>query len=226
MNFRPVGALVLVLATAAGVPAAHAAAKPLCQIVTDDTGDTFVARAQDGTKPGPQEDGFDITSADVASDGKVVTAVIRVKTLTTSIQTSPVGVGYSFDFLSPTSTMQASLRAVYITGQAPYFEATYKDPSVPNSPSTFLGLAKGFADAKTKSVHITAPLSLFAGVLGTMKKGTKIFPAADAATTGRAVPPSPGTAGQPVATRFVFADVAAGGKAIAVGQASCVKPGK
>src|SRR4051794_26963578 len=121
MNFRPVGALVLVLATAAGVPAAHAAVKPLCKIVTDETGDTFVARAQDGTKPGPQEDGFDITSADVASDGKVVTAVIRVKTLTSSVQTSPVGIGFSFDFLSPTSTMQASLRAVYVTGQAPYF---------------------------------------------------------------------------------------------------------
>lgn len=225
MNFRLVGALALVLATAVGVPA-HAAVKPLCNIVTDETNDTFVARSQDGTAPGPQEDGFDIVSADIASDGKVVTAVIRVKKYATAIQTSPVGAGFAFDFTLPTSTLQGSLRAVFISGQAPYYEATYKDPTVPNSPSTFLGLAKGSVVPAKNEVHITAPVELFAATLGAMKKNTTIFPAADAATTGRAVPPSPGTAGQPVGTRYVFADVAPGAKAIKVGQPSCVKPGK
>jgi hypothetical protein len=230
MNVRT-AALLAVALTATGVGTAQAAtkAKPApkaCNIVQDPTGDTFAFRSQEQAGVfAPAEAAFDITSADIASDGKVVTAVVRVKALSTSIQTSPQGAGYSFDFLLPTSDMSGSLRAVLINGQAPYFEATYKDPSIPNSPSTFLGTATGSVDMKKNEVHITAPVGLFS-VLGAMKKNTLIQPADDAASAGRAVPPSPGVAGQPVATRFVFADVAAPLKSIRVGAPSCVTPGK
>lgn len=221
-------AVVLALTAAALTGTAADAApkpKPVCKIVLDGTGDTFLARPQETAGPGPQEDGFDITSADIASDAKTLTAVIRVKKLSTAIQTSPAGAGFAFDFLLPSSPMQGSLRAVYVTGQPAYYEATYKDPSVPNSPSTFLGLAKGFADTKKNEVHISVPVSMFS-VLGQIKKGTKIQPAGDAATSGRAVPPSPGTKGQPVATRYAFADVATESKIYTVGAKSCVTPGK
>jgi hypothetical protein len=224
MKTRSAAALAISVAALTGTTA-HAAVKPVCNLVLDGTGDTFLARAQDGNAPGPQEDGFDIVSADIASDAKTLTAVIRVKKLSSAIQTSPLGAGFAFDFTLPTSPLQGSMRAVFVTGQAPYFEATYKDPSVPNSPSTFLATAKGFADTKKNEVHISVPVSVFSN-LGPIKKGTPIQPAGDAATTGRAVPTSPGTAGQPVATRYVFADVATESKLYKVGTKSCVTPGK
>jgi len=229
MNVRT-AALLAVALTATGVGTAQAATKPkpapkLCNIVQDPTGDTFAFRSQELVKTfGPQENAFDITSADIASDGKVVTAVVRVKALSTAIQTSPLGSAYAFDFKLPTSEDTASLRAVFVTGQAPYYEATYKK-DIANSPSTFLGTATGSYDTKKNEVHITAPVGLFA-VLGEMKKNTLIQPADDAAASGRAVPPSPGVKDQPVATRFVFADVAAPLKSIRVGAPSCVTPGK
>lgn len=229
MNVRIAAALAVALAaTAAGAadaaPKPKPKVKPVCNLVVDGTGDTFAARAQDGTAPGPQDDAFDIKSADVASDGKVITVAIRVAKLADA-QTSPQGRGFAFDFLLPSSDMQGSLRAVLITGQAPYFEATLKDPSVPNSPSTFLAYATGVVDTKKNEVRITAPVSTFSE-LGPIKIGTLITPAADAATSGRAVPPSPGIAGQPVATRYVFADVATDSKPYKAGTPSCVTPGK
>lgn len=225
MNVRLSAALAVALAAVgAGVADAAPKPKPVCNLVTDGVGDTFAARAQDGTAPGPQDDAFDIKTADIASDGKVLTAAIRVTKLGPA-QTSPQGTGYSFDFLLPTSDLQGSLRAVLITGQAPYFEATYKDPSVPNSPSTFLATVTGVVDTKKNEIRITAPVGVYS-ILGAIKKGTTITPAGDAATTGRAVPPSPGVADQPVATRFVFADVATESKFYKVGTPSCVTPGK
>ena len=232
MKIRSAAAIALAVATVAA-PAADAAPKkkapkkppPVCNLVVDPTGDTFLVRAADGTANEPKENGLDIVSADIASDAKNVAVAIRVKALGAAVQSSPQGVGFSFDFLLPSSEMQGSLRAVFIQGQPAYYEATVKDPSVPNSPSTFLALAKGATDAKKNEIRIWAPVSVFSS-LGTMKNGTVITPADDAATSGRAVPPSPGMAGQPVATRFVFADVAGDGKAYKVGTSSCVPIGK
>jgi hypothetical protein len=231
MRTRPAAAVAVALAVVS-TGAAHAATKkpakpkPVCNIIKDGTKDTFAARPQD-TRPelhgtGPQEDGFDITSADIASDGKWITAVVRVKKLSSAIQTSPTGAGFGVDFQLPSSDLVGSLRAVLVTGQQPYFEATSRDPEVANTPSTYLGAAKGLVVTKKNEVHITAPVSVFAS-LGQIKKGTLIsFPEADAAATGRAIPPSPGVKDRPVASRFVFADVAPAGKPYKVGTASCV----
>jgi len=233
MNVRISAALAVAIA-ASGLTAAEAAKKPapVCNLVTDDKNDTFAFRSQDNALPvvgsptrgTPYDASFDITSADVASDGKVITAAIRVENIG-SAATSPQGRGFAFDFLLPTSEFQGSLRAVLINGQAPYFEATYKDPSVPNGPSTFLATATGVVDEKKKEIRITAPVAVFAE-LGPIVKGTLITPAGDAATSGRAVPPSPGVAGQPIATRYVFADVATVSKPYRAGTLSCVTPGK
>ena len=226
MNARRLAVVGLALASVTASPAL--AATKACKIVTDGTGDTFAFRSQDGSPAaaaGPKEDGFDILSGDIASDGKVVTAVIRIKKFSDAIQTSPQGAGFAFDFLLPSSDMQASMRAVFIKDQPAYYEVTYKDPGIPNSPSTFIATATGFVDKTKNEIHITAPVSAFS-VLGPIKKGTTLAPGTDAATSGRAVPPSPGTKDQPVATRYVFADVAPGGKTIKAGAPSCVTPGK
>ncbi|HEX8003391.1 MAG TPA: hypothetical protein VF519_11925 [Mycobacteriales bacterium] len=224
MNVRTAAALGVALAAISAGAADAAKVKPVCNLVVDATGDTFAARAQDGTAPGPQDDAFDIKSADIASDGKTITAAIRVAKLGDA-QTSPQGRGFAFDFLLPTSDMQGSLRAVLITGQAPYFEATFKDPSVPNGPSTFISTVTGVVDAKKGEIRISAPVGVFSE-LGQIKLGTLITPAADAATSGRAVPPAPGVAGAPITTRYVFADVATDSKPYKAGTPSCVPVGK
>lgn len=228
MNVRIAAALAVALASA-GLTAAEAAPKkpaPVCNLVTDDKNDTFAFRSQDSTatRGTPYDPAFDIVSGDIASDGKVITAVVRLASVAPA-QTSPQGRGYAFDFLLPTSELTASMRAVLINGQAPYFEATYKDASIPNSPSTFLATVTGKVDEGKKEIRITAPVGVFKS-LGPIVKNTLITPAGDAATSGRAIPPSPGVAGQPVATRYVFADVATTSKPYRVGTPSCVTPGK
>ncbi|HEV2891872.1 MAG TPA: hypothetical protein VGX28_15980 [Frankiaceae bacterium] len=226
MNVRSAAALAVALATIGGTAHAAAPVKKVCNNVKDGTGDTFAARSQDAEAVyGPQEDAFDITSADIASDAKFVTAAIRMVSMG-SAQTSPYGKGYAFDFMIPSSEMVITLRAVVPSSGAPVFEASYKDPEVPNSPSTFLGAATGVIDDKKKEVRISAPVSLFAP-LGEIKKGTILAPPEDSsASAGRAVPVVPGTVGQPTPTRFTFADVALDAKPYKVGTPSCVTPGK
>jgi hypothetical protein len=100
---RPVVA-VATLACLAGGVTANAATKPVCNLVVDDKGDGAGVLAD--------SDGLDILSADIASDSKKITAVIRLagpptKTLTTA---APEGGAYYFVFNAPGAT-----NAVYLT---------------------------------------------------------------------------------------------------------------
>ena len=224
-------ALVPVLALVAlTAPVASAATKtaPSCNTITDPKGDTFAVRSQDGAGAyGPQEDGLDITSADLASDGKVVTAVVRIAKLSRTIALSPTGMTTGVEFIIGGSDQVVRLQAVLVSGQADRFEVTeIASDAVPNTPSTYVGEAKGVVDLAKNEVRITAPAALLAPY-GDLKPGTPLFPNdAQSATTSRAVPPITTTPGQPATTRGPFADVAAGGKAIKVGAPSCVVPGK
>ena len=198
--------------------ATGADAKPACNLAEDPAGDTFLLRYQDQYRPqgapyGPQEDAMDILSADIASDGKVVTAVIRVKNLEAAAPTSPGGVGYTLDFLTPKSEFTMYLRALK-TGAGTTFEAGFKEP-LPvgvTTVNTSLGTVQGVLDAAKNEVRITAPLSVFDSQ-GGIKSGNKLT--LGEITTGRIAGP-----------RTVFADVVVGEKSYTVGAASCVKPGK
>ena len=221
----PVVALVAVTA-----PFAQAApkAKPVCQTISDAKGDTFAVRVQDSQGAyGPQEDGLDITSADLASDGKVVTAVVRIAALSRAVATSPQGITVGVDFSIGSSDSIVRLSAALVSGAADRFEvsATAAD-ALPNTPSTYVGEATGIVDAKAGEVRIHAPAKLLEPY-GALKAGVKLIPSeAQSATASRGVPPITTTPGQPMTTRGPFADVAAGGKTYVVGTASCVKPGK
>jgi hypothetical protein len=224
-------ALVPVLALVAlAAPAAVAAPKvaKACNTITDPKGDTFALRTQDGEGVyGPQEDSLDITSGDLASDGKVVTAVVRIAKLSRSISLSPTGITTGVEFLIGGSDQVVRLQAVLVSGQADRFEVTaIASDATPNTPSTYVGEAKGVVDLPKNEVRITAPGALLAPY-GDLKAGTPLFPnEAQSATASRAVPPITTTPGQPASTRGPFADIAAGGKAIKVGAPSCVVPGK
>ena len=221
----PVTALVALIA-----PAAMAAPKvaPACNTITDPAGDTFAVRSQDQQGVyGPQDDSLDVVSGDLASDGKVVTAVIRIKKLSRTVQTSPTGLTASLGFLIGGGDTQVRLYAGLVTGRPDRFEVgALAADALPNTPSTYVGEATGVVDLAKNEVRITAPAALLAPY-GALKPGTTLFPnEAESATVARGVPAITTTPGQPMSTRGPFADIAAGGKAIKVGAPSCVIPGK
>lgn len=223
-------ALVPLLACVAGVvPVADAAPKPkpACQIITDAKGDTFATRAQDGQGVfGPQENALDIVSADLASDGKVLTAVIRLASVSRAIVTSPQGFTTGIDFRIGAGTDVVRLAAVLVQGGDRFEVSTRPVDAVPNTPSTFVGEVTGTVDTAKGEVRIHAPAAILAP-FGGLKVGTKLLPNdAESATASRGVPAISRTPGAPMTTRGPFADIAAGGKTIAIGAPSCVVPGK
>lgn len=224
----PAIALVALVAPVADAATKPAKVVPSCNTITDPAGDTFAARSQDPQGVyGPQEDGLDVTSADLASDGKVVTAVVRIAKLSRSIGLSPTGMSTGIEFLIGGGDTTVRLQAVLVTGQPDRFEVTsIASDAVPNSPSTYVGAVTGVVDLPKNEVRISAPVALLAP-FGPVTKGVKLFPGdAQSATTGRATPAQTTTPGAPASTRGTFADVAIGGKPVVVGAPSCVVPGK
>ena len=217
-----VGALVAPMAEAAPK------AKPSCMTITDPKGDTFAIRSQDAQGAyGPQEDALDITSGDLASDGKVVTAVVRIAKLSRAIATSPQGITVGLDFRIGVSDSVVRLQASMINGSADRFEVAVKAfDAVPNTPMTFVGTATGVVDEKAGEVRIHAPAAMLEPY-GPLKPGVKLTPnEAESATVSRGVPPITSTPGQPMTSRGPFADIAAAGKLVVAGAPSCVVPGK
>ena len=221
--------LLLVAGITAPVADAAPKPKPSCLTISDPKGDTFAVRAQDGEGAyGPQEDALDIVSGDLASDGKVVTAVVRLASLSRAVATSPTGLTVGVDFLIGSSAESVvRLQAVLPSGSADRFEVSAKAiDALPNVPSTYVGEATGVVDEKKGEIRITAPAALLAPY-GALKPGTKLIPnEAESATASRSVPPITTTPGQPMTTRGPFADIAASGRTVAVGAPSCVVPGK
>lgn len=216
---------------ALAVPAADAApkAKPSCLTITDPKGDTFAVRAQDGQGAyGPQEDALDVVSGDLASDGKTVTAVVRLASFSRAIATSPSGLTVGVDFLIGSGASSVvRLQGVLVSGSADRFEVSAKaTDALPNVPSTFVGEVTGVVDEKKGEVRIHAPAAMLQPY-GAVKPGVKLIPnEAESATASRGVPAITTTPGQPMTTRGPFADIAASGKAVVVGAPSCVVPGK
>jgi hypothetical protein len=216
------GTLIAPMAQAAPKP------KPSCLTIVDPKGDTFAIRLQDGQGAyGPQEDALDIVSGDLASDGKTVTAVVRLATLSRAIATSPTGLTVGLDFIIGSSSSVVRLQAVLVPGTADRFEVSAKaDDAVPNTPSTYVGDVTGVVDDKKGEIRIHAPATLLAPY-GPIKPGVKLIPnEAESVTASRGVPAVTTTPGQPMTTRGPFADIAAGGKTVVVGAPSCVVPGK
>ena len=128
--------LVLALLPAAGATAALAATrpvvKPVCNIMKDDTGD-----ATYNNVPGDGND--DIQTADLASDGKVITAVIRLAALAQPDPSAPAGQGFYVRwnakgsenqlFLAARSFPTGLFRPLFgMPGHVPLFETTVKAP--------------------------------------------------------------------------------------------------
>ncbi len=224
--------LPVALLLAASATSAVAADKVACNLIEDPAGDTFVARTQDappagGPQYGPQEDSLDVISGDLASDGKIVTAVVRIAKLSRSIQLSPTGITAGVDFLIGNSTDVVSMRAVLVSGQPDKFEVSWKpDGHTANVPVNYLGEVTGVVDEAKNEIRIHAPAELFVDH-GPVVMGQKLIPnETESATAARAVPPGTATKDGPMTTRGPFADVAKSGKPAVIGAKTCVPIGK
>lgn len=201
-------ALVTGAAAASAAPKKPAPVKPVCNLVVDEPNDTFLLRSQDGVAAGPQEDALDIVSADLASDAKRITAVIRVKKLATTIATG-VGQGYELQFLNDGENTLYLSATVSNGGQA--FSVGFRDPTA--NTATSLGDASGVFDLAKNEVRISAPVSAFSA------QGTGVKP-------GKLLSIGTITASRNLVAVNVFADVNEGGTTYKAGAPSCVTPGK
>lgn len=213
MKFRGLAAAAVLIT---GALASTSGAAPLpCNLNTDPKGDTFLVRQQDAAGVfGPQEDGVDIVSVDLATDAKTITGVIRVVKLLETITTSPLGVTYRTQFSVPAQGRDFNfyLNASNTSTGGKVFTGGVRDALL--NTSTKLGDGTGVFDTDKNEIRISVPLSAFAATNGGIKKGLKLATDWDT-TVSRATPAA-----------SVFADVAVGAKPYTVGAKNCVKPGK
>jgi hypothetical protein len=211
---RPVACLA-VTASLFGASVASAAVKkpvvkPVCNLLTDDKADaSFLGAA-------PNDGNLDIVSADIASDAKTMTAVLRLASYSETDLQAPLGRGYYVKFNAPgldtpiyfnfqiTPDVQAyewGVQEVLATGNGSYAQK---------------GTATGFIPP-TGEIHISVPVSEV-GSVGKVKPGAKLtnLTASSTMVLGTSV------TGGLVST----VDDAAATKSYIAGQLSCVKPGK
>ncbi|MCA1711188.1 MAG: hypothetical protein LC789_05925 [Actinobacteria bacterium] len=192
------------LAAATGVAAAAPKAKPVCNLVSDAKGDGSVAGVA------PNDGNLDVLSADVASNGKVITAVLRLASFSAQDAQAPFGRTYYMGFSAPGAENQLYLSV----GIDPVLGETYDFGDLQGNLYTSAGTATGSIDAAKGILTVTAPADL--GGLTTLKKGVKITDL-EAKTTALV-----GVLGSGL---VATADTATG-SSYTVGAPSCVVPGK
>ena len=226
---RPAVALTVGAAVALTLPASAVTrpkAKPVCKLVVDGTQDTFAFRAQDGQGAyGPQEDGFDIVSGDIASNAKTITGVLRVTKLSTAIQSAPNGIDFRVNFALP--GQDPTVENFFLNGRidsdgSRHFLVGHITKTAPNV-STTVKLADGTGkfDTAKNEVRISVPLAAVKQGSFALKNGMKLFLSGLDQTASRVIAVNPSS---DIATA-TFADVANSDKTYVAGTASCVTPG-
>ncbi|GAC1439643.1 MAG: hypothetical protein NVS3B26_02910 [Mycobacteriales bacterium] len=210
-RLRPALAVGLVFAVACtGIASAATkkAAARVCNLITDARGDAAVVTSQPG---------MDIITADIASNAKLITAVIRLAAAPTAPNPqAPGGTDYYFSFTAPGSAapqfLHASLppvgAATFATGQTTTVGG--QNTSTDDAPAASGSIAGTI-------VTITASTSAFGGRVS-LKPGTKL--------TGLTVDVYAQVGVPGVGGLLQNADTAAGAKPYIAGTPSCVVPGR
>ena len=211
-RLRPVlvGAVAAVTAMTGTLYAASAGVAASCNLVTDAAGDANGSFIQEGISGVPSEDAVDIISGDVATKGKTLTTVLRVKKLALSSPTAPGGLHWKFFF--NVGDTQIFTQAIAATGASPTFTFGTIDETAGTSKS--LGDAAGVLDMAKSEVRISVPIS---ALPESPKPGSKINTLAPNA--GRYF-------GSPAVTFSDSTDVASSEKTYTAGSPSCVAVGK
>ena len=211
--------LVRTAATAVGlslfvVGTSGAATKPVCNLITDDKGDS-------GYNGLPNSGTIDIVSADVATTKTTITAVIRVEKYTANDPATIHGKRWLLSFEG------AGLQPMYLrAGETPLMQVPgVGDPTISNQfdfgntttdattgQTTYgsLGAATGSINAATGEITITAKLEDLKGAgVGSLKSG--VIKGLNAVTFRR------------VGSQLLAGDDASTSKTYPAGAVSCIK---
>jgi hypothetical protein len=222
-------AIVGVLGAATVAEAATGAkVKPVCHLITDPKGDSTLSPTGGGGVPGDATS--DVVSADIASNAKTLTAVIRLAGLQNPDPESPLGMAYYVDFTAPgDSTLYFLTARLYPTGNHFFFGYEGSDPILPLNTLYAVTEGTGVVDTAKGEVHISVPLSAIAKTVK-LAKGEVLsgLTATSYRIFGQGVVPSQnvGPARAPVGGLSEQMDTAVSRSTYTLGQASCVKVGK
>jgi hypothetical protein len=218
---RALLALSAVLAAGVASGAANAAVKKptprypkVCQLLQDAPGDT----GTQGTAHAPiPDDQADILSADIASDAKNLTAVLRLKALGPSDNFAPTGRAYSVFWTAP-----GDANPLYLQVTIPASGTTaYTWGDITGSTSNSKGSATGAIAGN--EIHMTVPLAALKGIGIKVDPGTKFTGLG--AKSGNLVGLAPGNPTPATTYATLFYDAAEGGKNYILTQPSCIKVG-
>jgi hypothetical protein len=180
---------------------------PICNQIVDEKGD-----ATAGAISASNEPSWDVVTADIASDAKMLTTVIRVDKLAKSTSSDPLGSQWRFDFFVGDTNLYTQATSSPFGDR---FVVGYTDTTshaIANSGAT------GVFDEAKNEVRVSAPLSAF-DAQAKITPGTKLTQLA--ASAGDFV----NTAGGNPSGSFQ-ADDATGAKPYASGALTCVAVGK
>lgn len=208
MKIRTALFAAVLVSAALGVPAAQAAKapKPVCNLLVDDKGDAIPATSTS----------LDVLSADLASDSKKITGVIRLGGDPKALDpTAPTGRTYQLQFVGQGGANHVFM-SYLVTPTASSATYGYYDETT--------GINTGIAEATLKvvgnNVYMTAPVGAF-GSYGKFKPGAKI--------TGLEVHAGRMVGAYVDSGTYAYnspeADGATGGKVYTAGARSCVKVG-
>jgi hypothetical protein len=187
----------------AGTAGAVTAPKPVCNLVTDPAGDASIQ------PPLPSDDTLDIVSADIASNAKVVTAVLRLRSLGATSPYSASGRNYYLQF-----DLRGAANPIYFSAESDATGTSYHwgDLETVNGLVSYTpkGEATGVTDVAKNQIRMTVPVSELAA-LGKAKPGSKIS-GLHANTTAV------------LGVLVADVDTADGSKSYTAGAPSCVKP--
>jgi len=213
---RPATCLVVAVSLAVAGTAAAATkpvAKKVCNLVVDPAGDASLQA------PLPADEKLDIVGADVASNAKAFTAVIRVKNLSAAT-TSQLGneLRLQFDLPGAEAPVWFGYASSAYGGEAFQYGVIGKGTGGSTSPT---GDAVGVVDTAKNEIRMTVSVSELSA-LGKAKPGSKVSNLSVTAAQLIGVAPNAsgvyGFLSQPVDD--------ATGKSYVAGAPSCVVPGK
>jgi hypothetical protein len=208
---RPAAAVLLATSAAfGGAAVASPKAAPSCNLMVDDKGDAqFLGAA-------PNNPNQDIVSADIASDAKTVTAVLRLASFAATDPQSPLGRGYYVLFNAPGSDFPIYFNMQITPDLTRYAWGDREVLATGNGSYVKKGDATGVIDTAKGEIRISAPVA-DVNAVGKVKPGSKLTNINASATT---VIGTSATGGL-VST----VDDAASTKPYIAGSPSCVKPG-
>jgi hypothetical protein len=210
--------------------------KPVCNLVTDVADDAPFDPVGSGAPQMPEDANGDILSADLASDGKFVTAVIRVKSLATPDSTFPLAHFYMLSWTVPGHDTPVYLGGIADPNPAagtvfgPQFVFGDGGSFGPSGALLYYNIdstaVKGTIDSAKNTITMSVPISAISK-FGKFTPGNTfsgLQAVSQALINGPVLPQNVAPVGGSIAWSFPE-DSADGTKSYSAGAPSCVKPG-